>query len=145
MWRLRTTYTSMPQKKVCISESCAVHFFKFCTNGFFWQVIATFSACFFPFCLSAIFAQPVRFGTTWSILKSVLRIRICRIHMFSASWIRIRILLSSSKNSKQKLDLWLLYGFLSLKNYLNIPSKIRSRKTYNNIILCWRLEGQWRK
>ncbi len=38
--------------------------------------------------------------------KSVLRIRIHRIHVFWASWIRIRILLSSSKNSKKNFDFY---------------------------------------
>jgi hypothetical protein len=36
--------------------------------------------------------------------RTVLRIRIQRIHMFLASWIPIRIFLSSRKNSKKSLD-----------------------------------------
>ena len=63
----------------------------------------------------------------WLILfKSVLRIRIHRIHMFlglhdpdpdplvrGMDWIRLRIgiLLSSCKNSKKNLDLWLFFTF----------------------------------
>jgi len=45
--------------------------------------------------------------------------------------IRIRILLSSSKNCKKTLILivfWLLYDFLSLKNYVNVPPKSNTQK-----------------
>jgi hypothetical protein len=54
---------------------------------------------------------------------------------------RIRILLSSSKNSKKNLDsycsvtvLWLLFVFLSLKNDVNVPSKSIKRKNFKNKI-----------
>jgi hypothetical protein len=49
---------------------------------------------------------------------------------------------TSSKNRKINLDptvLRLLYDFLSLKNYLNVPSKSNKHKTKNNF---WQLEGQ---
>ncbi len=75
-------------------------------------------------------------------LQSVLRIR---IHMFlglpdpnpdptvrdmDPDPPRIRILLSSSKNTKENIDsvLWLLYVFLSLKNDINIPPKSNKQK-----------------
>jgi hypothetical protein len=54
--------------------------------------------------------------------------------------VRIRILLSSSKNSKKNLDptvLWLLYDILSLKNDVNVASESN--------IFCCHLEGHWRK
>jgi hypothetical protein len=41
--------------------------------------------------------------------------------------------------------LWLLYDFLSLKNYVNVPSKSNKHKTLCLIIFCWHLEGQGRK
>jgi len=49
--------------------------------------------------------------------------------------IRVRILLSSSKNSKKNIDflgtvLWLLYDFLSLKNDVNVPLKSNKQKNY---------------
>ncbi len=56
---------------------------------------------------------------------------------------------SSSKNSRKTLIstlFWLLYDFLSLKNDVNVPSKSNKQKNLDKkIILCWRLEGQWRK
>ncbi len=68
-------------------------------------------------------------------------VRIRRIHMFLGlririrnhqSEIRIRIFLSSSKNSKKNIDsytvLWLLSDFLSLKNDVNVPSKSKKQK-----------------
>ncbi len=65
-------------------------------------------------------------------LNPVLRIRIRRICMNWASWIRIRILLPSNKNSKKTLIptvLWLLFDFLSLKNDVNYLQKLISRIT----------------
>jgi hypothetical protein len=50
---------------------------------------------------------------------------------FWASWIRIRILLSSCKNSKKNLDSYYfvtLFDFLSLENYVNVPSKSNKQK-----------------
>ncbi len=41
--------------------------------------------------------------------------------------------------------LWLLYDFLSLKNYVNVPSKSNKHKTLCLIIFCWDFEGQGRK
>ncbi len=40
-------------------------------------------------------------------------------------WVRIRILLSPSKNSNKNLDSYceFFWDFLSLKNYVNVPSK----------------------
>ena len=75
------------------------------------------------------------FWDGWGHLEAVLRIRIRSIRMFF--WvirihkyelrIRLRILLSSSKNGKKKplipTVLWLLYDFLSLTNEVNVPSK----------------------
>ncbi len=60
--------------------------------------------------------------------------------------IRLRILLSSSKYSKQNLDsycLWLLFYFLSLKNDVNVPSKRNKQKNleknYRSFLLAsWR-------
>ena len=46
-------------------------------------------------------------------------------------WIRIRILLSSCKNSKKNLDSFYfvtLFDFLSVKNDVNVPSKINMNK-----------------
>ncbi len=46
-------------------------------------------------------------------------------------WIRIRILLSSCKNSKKNLDSYYfvtLFDFLSLKNDVNVPSKSNKQK-----------------
>jgi hypothetical protein len=47
-------------------------------------------------------------------------------------WIRlrIRILLSSSKNSGKTRDCYCLYDFLSLKNYVNVASKSDQRYGY---------------
>ncbi len=70
------------------------------------------------------------------VKKPVFRIR---IHMFLGLpdplvvvCIRIRILLSSCKNSKKNLDSYYfvtLFDFLSLKNYLNVPpSKSNKQK-----------------
>jgi hypothetical protein len=79
--------------------------------------------------------------------KSESRIRIqnypvlrIRIHMFLGlpdpdplvrAWIRILILLSSCKNSKKNLDFFYfvtLFGFLSLKYDVNVPSKSNKQK-----------------
>ncbi len=72
--------------------------------------------------------------------QAVFRIRILRIHMFLGHpdpevwirlWIRIRILLSSCKNSKKNLDSYYfvtLFDFLSLKNDVNVPSKSNKQK-----------------
>ncbi len=38
----------------------------------------------------------------------------------------------------------LLYGFLSLGNDVNVPSKSNKQKL-KPIVFCWCLEGQWRK
>jgi hypothetical protein len=46
-------------------------------------------------------------------------------------WIRIRILLSSCKNSKKNLDFYFfvtLFDFLSLKNDVNLASKSNKQK-----------------
>ncbi len=86
----------------------------------------------------------------------VLRIRICRIQMFLGlldpdrirqSEVWIRILLSSSKNSKKNLDSYYFvtsYCFLSLKNDVNLPSKVISKSFFSKLVFCSRLEGQWR-
>ncbi len=58
---------------------------------------------------------------------------------------RIRILLSSSKNRKKTLVptvLWLLYDFLSLKNY--IPSKSNKQKYLEKIKKRKTLVAYWR-
>ncbi len=50
---------------------------------------------------------------------------------FWASWIRIRILLSFSKNSKKTLIstvLWLLFDFWPLENDVKVPSKCNMQK-----------------
>jgi hypothetical protein len=87
------------------------------------------------------------------------RIRIHRIHIVlglpdpdplvrGTVWVRIRILLSTSKNSKKNLDsycsvLWLLLNFLSLKKYVNVPSKSNKQKNIlTKFVFCCRLEGQ---
>ncbi len=47
------------------------------------------------------------------------------------AWIRIPILLSSSKNGKKSLDSYYfvtLFDFLSLENYVNVPSKGNKQK-----------------
>ncbi len=75
----------------------------------------------------------------------MLRIRIRWMRLFWASWIRIRIqipqsevririLLSSSKNSRKNLDSYCFQVFcyffmtLSLKNDVNVPSKCKKQK-----------------
>ncbi len=61
---------------------------------------------------------------------------------------RIRILLSSSKNSKKNLDSyssWLLWGFLSLKNDVLQMYLQKAKKLFYKLVFCWSLEGQWRK
>ncbi len=64
-------------------------------------------------------------------------------------WIRIRILLSSCKNSKKNLDSYhfvTLFDFLSLKNDVNVPSKSNTQKKLcKKLVFCWHLEGLWRK
>jgi hypothetical protein len=65
-----------------------------------------------------------------------------------ALWIRIRIriLLSSCKNSKKNLDSYYFvtrFDLLSLKNDVNLPSKVISRKNKKRKKdFWWRLEGQ---
>jgi hypothetical protein len=57
--------------------------------------------------------------------------RTCDSRIRILLWIRIRILLSSCKNSKKYLDSYYfvtLFYFLSLKNYVNVASKIICRK-----------------
>ncbi len=65
---------------------------------------------------------------------------------FRASRIRIRILLSSCKNSKKHLDSYYfvtLFDCLSLKNDVNVSSKSNKQKNYvKNQFFCWHLEGQ---
>jgi hypothetical protein len=49
----------------------------------------------------------------------------------SEVWIRIRILLSSCKNSKKNHDSYYfvtLFDFLSLENYVNVPSNSNKQK-----------------
>ncbi len=83
--------------------------------------------------------------------KPVLRIRIRRSICFWASRFRIRIhksetliriLLSLSKIVRKTLIppfLWLLYDFLSLKNYVNVPSKSnRQKKLGKKLLKSWR-------
>jgi hypothetical protein len=36
----------------------------------------------------------------------------------------------------------LLLDFLSLKNDVNVPSKVVSRKTFFKLVFCWRHEGR---
>ncbi len=64
-------------------------------------------------------------------------------NVFWASWIRIRILLSSCKNSKKNLDFVTLFDFLCLKNDVNVTLKKISR-TYcvKKLVFGWHLEGQ---
>jgi hypothetical protein len=58
----------------------------------------------------------------------------------------IRILLSSSKNSKKNLDSYYfvtLFDFLFLKNDVNVPSKSNMQKNcVKKLVFCWHLEGQ---
>jgi hypothetical protein len=57
---------------------------------------------------------------------------------FWASRIRIRILLSSCKNSRKNLDSYhfvTLFDFLSLKNYVNVPLKSNKQKNCVKIVL----------
>ncbi len=42
--------------------------------------------------------------------------------------------------------LWLLFDFLSLKNYVNVPSKRHRQKNFGKkIVYCWHLKGKWQK
>ncbi len=79
------------------------------------------------------------------MFPSVLRIRI-RIRI--APWIRIRIPLSSSKNSKKNFDFYCFatfFDFLFLKNDINLPSKSNKQKNFSiYLVFFWRLESQWR-
>ncbi len=60
-----------------------------------------------------------------------------RIHQLEV-WIRISILLSSSKI--------VLFYFLSFKNDVNVTSKSnKQRNFFWKLVFCWPLEGQWRK
>ncbi len=64
---------------------------------------------------------------------------------FWISWIWIQIFLSSSKNSKKNLDSYCFvtfFDFLSSKNDVNVPSESNKLK---KLVVCWPLEGQWRK
>jgi hypothetical protein len=66
-------------------------------------------------------------GTKKPVLWIWLRIRIHK----SEVWIRIRILLSTCKNSKKNLDSYyfvIFFDFLSLKNDVNVPSKSNKQK-----------------
>jgi hypothetical protein len=63
----------------------------------------------------------------------------------SEVWIRIRILLSSCKNSKKKLDSFYfvtLFAFLSLENHVNVPSNSNKQKKCLNknssLLASWR-------
>ncbi len=63
---------------------------------------------------------------------------------------RIRILLSSCKNSEKNLDSYYfvtLFDFLSLKNGVSVASKSNKQKkiVLKKLVFCWHLEGQWRK
>jgi hypothetical protein len=62
-----------------------------------------------------------------------------RIHL-SEVWIRIRILLSSCKNRKKNLDSYYfvtLFDFLSLENYVNVPSNSnKQKKCLNKNCFC---------
>jgi hypothetical protein len=66
-----------------------------------------------------------------------------RIHL-SEVW--IRILLSSSKNSKKNLDsncFVTSFGLLSLKNEVYVPSNSNKLKFFFfKLVFCWCLEGQ---
>jgi hypothetical protein len=66
--------------------------------------------------------------------------------LISDMGIRIRILLSSSKNSKKNLDSCCFvsyFDFLSLKNDVNVPSKSNEQKSFiKKIGFLWRLEGK---
>ncbi len=80
----------------------------------------------------------------------MLRIRIrIRFHK-SDIWIRIRIPLSSIKNSKKNIDSYCFvtyYVFLSLKNDVTAPSKSNKQKNVKNFFLriedhCWKQQEQ---
>ncbi len=67
-----------------------------------------------------------------------------RIHL-SEVWTRIRLLLSSCKNSKKNLDSYYfvtLFDFLSLENYVNVPSNSnKQKKCFNKncfLLASWR-------
>ncbi len=74
---------------------------------------------------------------------------------FWASWIRIRILLSLSKYSKETLlslskyskeNLDFFYYFLTLKNDEKVPSKSNMQGNFKKKFnYCWHIEVQWCK
>ncbi len=68
---------------------------------------------------------------------------------FCASWIRIRILLSFSKYSKDNLDFYCFVTFfylLSLKNDVKVPVPSKSNmKFFFLFVFCWHFKGQWWK
>jgi hypothetical protein len=53
--------------------------------------------------------------------------------------------LSSCKNSKKNIDSYYfvtLFDFLSLENYVNVPSKSnKQQNVFKKIVFCWHLEG----
>jgi hypothetical protein len=55
--------------------------------------------------------------------------------------------ITKRKYSKKNLDsytaLRLLFDFLKLKNYVNVPSKTnQQQKFFKKLVFCWHLEGQ---
>jgi hypothetical protein len=49
------------------------------------------------------------------------------------------------QNSKKNLDSYYfvtLFDFLSLKNYVNVPSKRDKKNCVKKLVYCWHLEGQ---
>ncbi len=92
--------------------------------------------------------------------KALSRIRTCRIRKFlglpdplvrSTYPNPLRILPSFLHPAKIvrktfiSTVLWLLYDFLSQKNYINVPSRSKKPKKYTKLFFCWRLEGHWQK
>jgi hypothetical protein len=92
----------------------------------------------------------------WLSYIPVFRIRIrIRIHMFWTSWIRnhlsevwiwIRILLSSSKNSKKNLDFYRFvtyFGLYIFEKLCKCTFKNNKQKNFiKKLVFCWPLEGQ---
>ncbi len=65
-----------------------------------------------------------------------------RIQIQYEVWIRLRILLSPSKNSQKNLDSYRFstsFRLFIFENYINVPSKNNKAK---KIVFCWHLEGQ---
>jgi hypothetical protein len=106
------------------------------------RIFYTFSQCcvreFFTHFPSVADPDPTTGSTFFLASRIRIRIHLSEVWIRILLWIRIRILLSSCKNSKKNLDSYhfvTLFEFLSLKNDVNAASKSHKQKKlcYNKI------------